>query len=130
MADSRRIIPPAAGNRPGASAQHDEIPRTVLSAALTLRTDRAIIDGSDTDPSVVAVGSTRRREATLYSPATDPVTATANTATVWLIGADGDWRRSFPLIPGATLTVDLAGWIYGYTTTADTPTVYVLDLED
>lgn len=130
MADSRRIIPPGAANRPGADRDHQELPRTVPAAALKLRTDRARIDGSNTDPAVVAVGSMRRRELTVYYPATDPVTSVANTATVWLMGADGDWRRSFPLIPGASFTLDLAGWVYGYTTTADTPTVFVTELED
>lgn len=130
MADSRRIIPPGAGNRPGSDRAHQELPRTVPPGAITLRTDRSTVDGSNTDPAVVAVGSARRRELTIYYPATDPATSAANSATVWLMGADGDWRRSFPLIPGATFTLPLAGWVYGYTDGADAPTVYVTELED
>lgn len=132
MADSRRIIPPTGGNAADNTGQSEQagLPRIISAASLRIRTDRIVVDGTTTSPAAIVGQSSRRRSASVYYPATDPLTLAANTSTIFVCGTPSDAERAFPLEPGGALSVETAGWLYGFTTDGATPTVFVLAEED
>lgn len=130
LVDSRTIHPPRGGRREAARRQQSAIRRQVPAASVEVVTDQAPIEGDSQDPSVILAESPQRRSAVVYYPTTDPATGAANSDPVWITGDASRTVRPFPLEPGAQIATETAGWLYGWTTTAANPTLYVLEEND
>lgn len=130
LVDSRAIHPPRGGRRDAARQLQDRRDRQVPAASVEVVTDHALIEGDADDPAVILPESPQRRSAVIYYPSTDPDTGAANSDPVWVTGDASRTVRPFPLEAGATLEVTTAGWLYGWTDTGATPTLYVLEEDD
>lgn len=130
LVDRRTIHPPRGGRRDAARQTQDRLARQVPAASVEVVTDHAIIDGDAQDPAVILAESPQRRSAVVYYPTSDPADGTANSDTVWVVGDASRTVRPFPLEPGAQIATETAGWLYGWTTTAAVPTLYVLEEND